>query len=69
MTSGSQSCSFGIFNVISRLALSPRERKDRPDPKDFTIEKRNGETVGRIPGKVDGQQFILNQCEVRSVFL
>ena len=59
------SCSDGILNVISRLTLSPRDKKDRPDPKDFTLEKLTGETVGRVPGTVNGQQFIIDQCEVR----
>ena len=41
-----------------------RDRKDRPDPKDYKIEDLNGETVGRVPGKVDGQQFIIKNCQV-----
>ena len=57
-------CSSGLLNVISRLT-SPRDKQDKPDPKDFTLENLNGVTVGRVPGKVDGQQFIINQCEVR----
>lgn len=59
------SCGHGILNVISRLSLSPRDkRREKLDPKDYTFEKLNGETVGRLPGKVDGQQFIINECEV-----
>ncbi|XP_072045337.1 protein XRP2-like [Amphiura filiformis] len=45
------------------------DKKDRPDPKDFTIEKLNGETAGRIPGKINGQQFIINQCEDCNIYI
>ncbi|XP_022086906.1 protein XRP2-like [Acanthaster planci] len=39
------------------------DRKDRPDPKDFTLENLSGETVGRVPGKVNGQQFLIKNCQ------
>lgn len=42
-----------------------RDRQDRPDPKDFTIADLKGETSGRLPGKVNGQQFIIRDCQVR----
>ncbi|XP_070565098.1 LOW QUALITY PROTEIN: protein XRP2-like [Ptychodera flava] len=45
------------------------ERKDRPDPKDFTIENLKGETVGRVPGTINGQQFILNNCEDCNIYI
>ncbi|XP_002741479.1 protein XRP2-like [Saccoglossus kowalevskii] len=45
------------------------ERNDRPDPKDFTIENLKGETVGRVPGTINGQQFILNNCEDCNIYI
>ncbi|XP_033638770.1 protein XRP2-like isoform X1 [Asterias rubens] len=45
------------------------DRKDRPDPKDYKIEDLNGETVGRVPGKVDGQQFIIKNCQNCNIYI
>ena len=42
-----------------------RDRPDRPDPADFTIENEEGSTKGRLPGKIDGQQFMIRNCKVR----
>ena len=44
--------------------LCYRDKRERVDPKDFTIENLKGETVGRVPGTVNGQQFIIQNCEV-----
>lgn len=41
-----------------------RDRADRPDPKDFTIADIKDETAGRLPGKINGQQFIIRDCQV-----
>lgn len=46
-----------------------RDRKDRPNPKDFTIADLKGETSGRLPGKIGGQQFIIRDCQVGEVGL
>lgn len=35
------------------------------DPKDFTVEKLKDEIIIRKPGSVNGQQFIIQDCEVR----
>ncbi|KAK3726970.1 hypothetical protein QZH41_014713, partial [Actinostola sp. cb2023] len=39
------------------------DRQDRPDPKDFTIADLKDQTSGRLPGKVNGQQFIIRDCQ------
>lgn len=46
------------------ILLFHRDRKDRPNPKDFTIADLKGETSGRLPGKIGGQQFIIRDCQV-----
>ncbi|XP_077978163.1 protein XRP2-like [Glandiceps talaboti] len=45
------------------------DREDRPDPKDFMLENLKGETVGRVPGTIKGQQFILNNCEDCDIYI
>lgn len=65
--------------LFSRSDATPKEeekpkvyswdKQDKPDPKDFTLENLNGVTVGRVPGKVDGQQFIINQCEDCNIYI
>lgn len=45
------------------------DKKDRPDPKDFTIAELKGETVGRLPGTVNGQQFIINNCQDCNIYI
>lgn len=42
-----------------------RDRRERVDPKDYTLQNLTGETVGRLPGEVKGQQFIVDRCKVR----
>jgi hypothetical protein len=41
-----------------------RDKRERVDPRDFTIENLNGETAGRAPGTINGQQFIIRNCQV-----
>ena len=44
--------------------MCSRDKRDRIDPKDVTIENLKDETAGRLPGTVNGQQFIIQNCEV-----
>jgi len=45
------------------------DRKEKIDPKDFTIENlENGES-GRLPGKVNGQQFIIQNCKHSNIYV
>lgn len=39
------------------------------DPKDYTFSGLKDETVGRLPGKVAGQQFIIQDCENCSIYI
>lgn len=41
-----------------------REQRKKLDPKDYMIDGLKGDTAGRMPGTVAGQQFIIQNCEV-----
>ena len=41
-----------------------RDSRPKIDPKDITIEELKGETVGRLPGTINGTEFIIRNCEV-----
>lgn len=40
--------------------------RKKVDPKDFTIENKNGETIVRLPGTINGMQFIIQNLEVKT---
>ena len=46
-----------------------RDKRAKVDPKDYMIDGQNGETFCKLPGSVNGQQFIIQNCEVRYVTL
>lgn len=48
------------------ILLSFREKRQRLDPKDYTIGDLTGETVAKMPGEINGQQFIIQNNKVRS---
>lgn len=39
------------------------------DPKDYTIENKKGETIVKVPGSINGNQFIIKNLENCIVFL
>ena len=41
-----------------------RDKRDKVDPKDYTIENLTGQVIGRLPGTINGQQFIIQNCQV-----
>ncbi|NXA46833.1 XRP2 protein, partial [Nothocercus julius] len=45
------------------------EQRAKVDPKDYTFSGLKGETVGRLPGKVAGQQFVIQDCENCSIYI
>ena len=47
----------------------PRDKRERVNPKDYTIGDVQGETFVRRPGTVNGQQFIIQNCQVISALL
>ena len=39
------------------------------DPKDFMLTGLKDATIGRLPGKLNGQQFVIQECENCSIFI
>uniref|UniRef100_A0A2R5L6E3 Protein XRP2 n=2 Tax=Ornithodoros turicata TaxID=34597 RepID=A0A2R5L6E3_9ACAR len=44
-------------------------RKREINPKGYTVENLKGQTVGRAPGTVNGQQFIIQNCEDSNIYI
>ena len=42
---------------------------ERPDPKDFMFMNKNKETLLRLPGTVNGQQFVIENCVECDIFI
>ena len=61
----SKSLAIFLINQVKYLTSLYRDVRKKVDPKDYTIEDIKGETVGRLPGTVNGMQFIIQNCEVR----
>ena len=47
--------------------MSFREKRERLDPKDYTIGDLTGETVAKMPGEINGQQFIIQNNKVKFI--
>ncbi|XP_019384015.1 PREDICTED: protein XRP2 [Crocodylus porosus] len=45
------------------------DQRPQVDPKDYTFSGLKDETVGRLPGKVAGQQFVLQECENCNIYI
>ncbi|XP_053647108.1 protein XRP2 [Cherax quadricarinatus] len=45
------------------------DKKDRVNPADFTVENVSNEEVGRLPGTIGGQQFIIQNCQASQIYL
>ncbi|XP_067127001.1 protein XRP2-like [Centruroides vittatus] len=45
------------------------DNKEKVNPKDYTIENLKGETAGKLPGSVNGQQFIIQNCENSNIYI
>ena len=41
-----------------------RDVRDRSKAQDYIIQDLKGETVGRMPGTVNGQQLVIQNCQV-----
>lgn len=55
-------CNFFLFYVF-------RDKKDKINPADFTLEGLNGQEAGRVPGTINGQQFIIQNCNSSQIYL
>ncbi|KAK3101591.1 hypothetical protein FSP39_004691 [Pinctada imbricata] len=59
-------------DLVGNIIVSRAGKADRPrnfDPKDFIIEDQKDVTVGRVPGKVNGQQFVIQNCENCNIYI
>ncbi|XP_060228193.1 protein XRP2-like [Meriones unguiculatus] len=45
------------------------DQREKVDPKDYTFSGLKDETVGRLPGKVEGQQFVIQDCENCNIYI
>uniref|UniRef100_A0A914XK55 Uncharacterized protein n=1 Tax=Plectus sambesii TaxID=2011161 RepID=A0A914XK55_9BILA len=41
------------------------DRRGDQDPKNYIFDGIENNTVGKLPGQIDGQQFIIQNCNVR----
>ncbi|XP_060089871.1 protein XRP2-like [Heteronotia binoei] len=45
------------------------DQRAKIDPKDYMFSGLKNETVGRLPGKVGGQQFVIQDCENCNIYI
>lgn len=45
------------------------DKRDKVDPKDYMLTGLKDATVGRLPGKLNGQQFIIQECENCNIYI
>jgi len=45
-----------------------RDTRKKIDPKDFTIENKSNETIIKMPGSINGMQFLIQNLEVFVIF-
>lgn len=45
------------------------DQREKVDPKDFMFSGLKDETVGRLPGKVAGQQFLIQDCVNCNIYI
>ncbi len=58
------------FSTLSQFILiAYRETREKLDPKDYTVEGLTDCAVGRLPGSVAGQQFIIQECKNSKIYL
>ncbi|XP_061834520.1 protein XRP2 [Nerophis lumbriciformis] len=45
------------------------DKRDKVDPKDYMLTGLKDVTAGRLPGKLNGQQFVIQDCENCDIFV
>ncbi|XP_048855373.1 protein XRP2 [Brienomyrus brachyistius] len=45
------------------------DKRDKVDPKDYMLVGVKDSTVGRLPGTLNGQQFVIQDCENCNIFV
>ncbi|KAK7070327.1 Protein Xrp2, partial [Halocaridina rubra] len=46
-----------------------RDKREKVNPADFTIENISNQEIGRLPGSINGQQFIIQNCQASQIYL
>uniref|UniRef100_A0A8I3WS22 Protein XRP2 n=1 Tax=Callithrix jacchus TaxID=9483 RepID=A0A8I3WS22_CALJA len=49
--------------------VSKKKKHQKVDPKDYMFSGLKDETVGRLPGTVAGQQFLIQDCENCNIYI
>ncbi|KAK5620326.1 Protein Xrp2 [Crenichthys baileyi] len=45
------------------------DKREKVDPKDYMLTGLRDVTVGRLPGKLNGQQFVIQECENCNIYV
>ncbi|XP_006639198.1 protein XRP2 [Lepisosteus oculatus] len=45
------------------------DKREKVDPKDYTLAGLRDDTAGRLPGKLNGQQFVIQDCENCNIYI
>ncbi|KAL4656494.1 protein XRP2 isoform X1 [Arapaima gigas] len=45
------------------------DKREKVDPKDYMLTRVKDATVGRLPGKLNGQQFVIQDCENCNIYV
>lgn len=66
----SKDCNYSILRIICWLnyllliTIIYRDKRREINVKDYMIENQSDSTLGRVPGQVNGQQFVIQNCKV-----
>lgn len=64
-----------IKNISNGVGDIPKDKvyswdlKEKVNPKDFIIEDVKNDTVGKLPGSINGQQFIIQNCQNSNIYV
>jgi hypothetical protein len=53
-----------IKNTFFRTFQIERDTRKKIDPKDYTLENKTNETFIKMPGSINGMQFLIQNLEV-----
>ncbi|XP_039600659.1 protein XRP2 [Polypterus senegalus] len=45
------------------------DKREKVDPKDYMLNGLKDQTAGRLPGTLNGQQFVIQECENCNIFI
>jgi protein XRP2 len=49
--------------------LCCRDKRDAVNLKDYTVENTEGDEVLKMPGSVNGQQFVIQNCKNTCIYI